>query len=76
MPTVVSQSTLDELARLINDACDKGDNVSAIAKRSGVAREHISRIRNATYPSSPTIETAEAILQSLGFTLTVSKASR
>ena len=36
MPTIVSQSTLDELGRLITDACDKGDSVSASSVRAGV----------------------------------------
>ncbi len=40
MPTLVSQQPLDEVARLINEACEAGDNVSAIAERTGgVTRE-------------------------------------
>lgn len=65
MPTTVSQSTLDDLARLIEEACAKGDNVSAIAERASVDRKTVSRIRNG-YESSPTLDKVEAILHALG----------
>ena len=66
MPTIVSQSTLDELGRLITEACEKGDNVSAIADRAGVPRSMVSRIKNSSYLRSPTLETVEAILRAIG----------
>jgi transcriptional regulator with XRE-family HTH domain len=66
MPTLVSQSTLDELGRLINEACERGDNVSAIAERAGVQRQDVSAIRNNSYRYSPTIEKVEAICKAIG----------
>lgn len=65
MPTTVSQRTLDELGRLIEEACEKGDNVSAIAERAGISRKTVSVIRNG-YECSPTLDKVEAILAALG----------
>lgn len=76
MPTIVSQSTLDELGRLIAEACEKGDNVSAIAERCGVPRGTVSRIKNHSYDKSPTLETVEAILKAIGCAITVAKVGR
>lgn len=66
MPTTVSQGTLDELGRLIDAACEKGDNVSAIAARSRVHRKIVSGIRNRSYISNPTLDNVEAIAAAIG----------
>ncbi len=68
MPTLVSQQPLDEVARLINEACEAGDNVSAIAERTGgVTRELVSRLRNGTYDSSPSLDKLVSILDAIGY---------
>ncbi|QDV23464.1 helix-turn-helix domain-containing protein [Aureliella helgolandensis] len=66
MPTLVSQSTLCELGRLIAEACVQGDNVSAIAERAGVSRTLVSQLRNGSCVGSPTIDKVVAILEAIG----------
>ena len=66
MPTIVSQSKLNELGRLIADACEKGDQVSAIASRAGVPRSMVSRIKDCSYLRSPSLGTVEAIVRAIG----------
>lgn len=75
MPTDISQSILDELSRILTEACEKGDNVSAIAKRSHASRQLVSRLKNGSYPQSPSLETAEAIAKALGYSFKLSKAT-
>lgn len=71
MPTAQSQTTIDELNKLINAACDNGDNVSAIALRANVSRSIISQLRNGTCPNSPSVDTVSAILSVLGKELSI-----
>lgn len=66
MPTTVSHSALVELGILIEEACEKGDNVSAIAARAGVGRTLVSRLRNRRNVSSPTLENVESVLAAIG----------
>jgi DNA-binding phage protein len=66
MPTLNSQSILDEISNLINAACERGDSVSAIAERAGVRREIVSLLKNRSYSFSPTIEKVDAICKAVG----------
>lgn len=66
MPTIVSQDTLCELGRLIANACERGDSVTAIAERAGVNREFVSSLRNGTYRSSPTLDRMQAVCDAIG----------
>ena len=75
MPTTISQSTLDELGELIEKACDRGDNVSAIAERAGVPRQLVSALKNGTYPNSPTLEKVGLILDAIGYKICYRKAA-
>ena len=74
MPTIVSQSVLDEVVDLINHACESGDTVNAIAERSKLDRFMISRLKNRQYKSSPSLEIVETLLLALGHTLSVKRA--
>ncbi len=73
VPTDISQSILDELARILTEACERGDNVSAISERCGVARQMVSRMKNGTFQNSPTLETANAVAAAVGYDLTFKK---
>lgn len=74
MVSTLSQGTLDELGRLIEDACEKGDSVSAIARRSGVHRNVVSGLRNGSYESNPSLDSIEAIAAAIGMQLIFSQA--
>ena len=67
MPTMTGEDLMQELGRLIDEACSAGDSGSAIAKRAGVQFELISGLRNGTYRSIPTIARVESILEALGY---------
>ena len=75
MPTAISQSTIDELRALIQDACERGDNVSSIARRAGLRREMVSGLRNGTYTSSPSLEFVEQLCQAIGCRLEIRKGN-
>lgn len=66
MTTTLSQGTLDQLGRLIEKACENGDNVSAIARRANVNRNMVSQLRNGTCEMSPTTEKVDSILHAIG----------
>lgn len=75
MPTTkASESVLEEIGQLIEDACQRGDNVSAIATRAGVDRATVSMLRNGTYRSSPTLDKIEMILSAIGRKISFQKA--
>lgn len=67
MPTLTGEDLMQELGRLIDEACANGDSGSAIARRSGVQFELISGLRNGTYRNVPSIARVESILDSLGY---------
>ena len=73
MPTVTSEKTMSELARLIEEACDRGDSVSAIAERAGVQRELVSGIRNGSYRYKPTLDRFEAICAAIGVSINLTR---
>lgn len=74
MPTIVSQSVLDEVIDLLNQSCEAGDTVNAIAERSKLDRFMISRLKNRKYTSSPSIEIIETLLNALGHTLSIKRS--
>lgn len=57
---------LELLAEMINNACEKGDNVTAIAARIGVARDVVSGLRNGTYRYDPAYSLVKALCSDLG----------
>jgi transcriptional regulator with XRE-family HTH domain len=66
MPQKDIEKLIENVAELIEEACSNGDNVSAIALRSGVPRPKVSRIRSGSYVETPTVETLGKIARSLG----------
>jgi len=75
MATIVNDDLLQELSSLINEACENGDNISAIAERSGVQRDCVSGLRNGTYRAMPTLARTEAILRAIGYKVSFQKIS-
>lgn len=72
MPTTaMSQDLLVELGDVIREACENGDNVTAIAKRANVNRPLVSQLRNGTCEKSPTLEKVNSILCVLGKRITI-----
>ncbi len=75
MAITVSQRFMDELAEALKEACEKGDNVSAISRRCGIARETISTIKNSSYKCSPSLKTAAAVAQAIGLRIVIERES-
>lgn len=75
MATITNDDLLQEIGNLINDACDQGDNISAIAERAGVQRDLVSGLRNGTYRATPTLARTEAILRAIGYKISFTKMS-
>ena len=73
MPTLISDDLLEQLACMIDDACKRGDTVSAIAERAGLQREFVSGLRNHTYRSSPTIDRFKAVCDAIGVKISLEK---
>jgi DNA-binding phage protein len=67
--TSSNQSILVELAKLIDDACNRGSTVNDIAIRAGLSRDLVSRLRNRTYRSAPSLANIEAVCHALGYRL-------
>lgn len=66
--------TLTELSKIITEACDRGDSVSAIAERAGQNRSDVSRLKNNSYLYSPTVEKVEAVCKAIGYHICIQKA--
>jgi transcriptional regulator with XRE-family HTH domain len=73
MPTMTGEDLMQELGRLIDEACLSGDTNLAIAERAGVQKDLISGLRNGTYRATPTIARVESILKALGFSLKIAR---
>jgi len=73
MPTEENsnQPFLVELARLIDDVCQRGQTVKDIAVRAGLSRDLVSRLRNRTYRSAPSLANIEAVCNAIGYRLTL-----
>jgi len=66
MPQKDLEKLLENVAELLNEACASTDTVADIARRSGVPRPTISRIKNGTNTRKPSIETLGKIARCLG----------
>lgn len=75
MAIITNDALLEQLGTLINEACERGDSVSAIAERAGVQRDLVSGLRNGTYRFTPTLARTEAILKAIGYKLAFEKMS-
>ena len=66
---------LVELANLINDVCNRGETVNDIAVRAGLSRDLVSRLRNRTYRSAPSLANIEAVCSAIGYRLSLQPQS-
>jgi len=66
-----NQPFLVELAKLIDDVCQRGQTVNDIAVRAGLSRDLVSRLRNRTYRSAPSLANIEAVCNAIGYRLTL-----
>lgn len=66
MATDETEKLVEDITKLIEDACREGDNVSAIADRAGVPRAKVSRIKNRSFEEYPSIDTLSKIAKALG----------
>lgn len=71
MPVETSEDLMDELGRLIDEACERGETNRSIADKAGVQYDLISGLRNGTYRATPTIARVESILKALGYRLKI-----
>lgn len=65
-PVVTSEELLLSLSESIEEACERGDSVTAIAERAGVQRDVVSGIRNRSYKHKPSLERFESICSAIG----------
>ena len=73
MPTATSEDLICTLSKAIEDACEHGDSVTAIAERAGVQRDVVSGIRNRTYRFKPALDRFESICEALGLRISLIK---
>jgi transcriptional regulator with XRE-family HTH domain len=66
MPQKDIEKLIESVSVLIEEACREGDSVAAIAKRAGIPRPQVSRIRNGSCLHTPTVETLGKIAKCLG----------
>lgn len=71
MPVETSEDLMDELGRLIDEACERGETNRSIAEKAGVQYDLISGLRNGTYGSTPSISRIASILSVLGYRLSI-----
>lgn len=64
---------LQELARLLTEAVENGDKVTAIAERIDRPYQLVSALKNGTYRSSPTVEILEEICGAIGVEVVLKK---
>ena len=69
--TIASQPFLVELAKRIDEACNRGETINDIAVRAGLSRDLISRLRNRTYRSAPSLANIEAVCNAIGYRLSM-----
>ncbi|MCY2983947.1 MAG: hypothetical protein NTY15_09945 [Planctomycetota bacterium] len=65
------QPFLVELAKLIDEVCQRGETVNDIAVRAGLSRDLVSRLRNRTYRSAPSLANIEAVCNAIGYRLSL-----
>lgn len=73
MPTATGEDLICTLSNAIQEACERGDSVTAIAERAGVQRDVVSGIRNKTYRFKPALDRFEAICEAVGLRVSLSK---
>jgi hypothetical protein len=64
-----SKPFLSQLSELIDEVCKKGQTVNDIAIRAGLSRDLVSRIKNRTYRSAPSLPNIEAVCEAIGHRL-------
>ena len=69
------QPFLNQLGELIDQACKNGETVSDIAMRAGLSRDLVSRLRNRSYRSAPSLLHVEAVCNAIGHRLTLEPIS-
>jgi DNA-binding phage protein len=69
--TSSQQPFLVELASLIDEVCQRGETVNDIAVRAGLSRDLVSRLRNRTYRSAPSLANIEAVCNAIGYRLSL-----
>ena len=65
------QPFLVELAKIIDEVCQRGETVNDIAVRAGLSRDLVSRLRNRTYRSAPSLANIEAVCNAIGYRLSL-----
>ncbi len=68
---MANQPFLVELATRIDEVCNRGGTVNDIAIRAGLSRDLVSRLRNRTYRSAPSLANVEAVCNAIGYRLTL-----
>ena len=64
-----SKPFLSQLSELIDEVCKQGQTVNDIAIRAGLSRDLVSRIRNRSYRSAPSLPNIEAVCEAIGHRL-------
>ncbi|MFY7875073.1 MAG: helix-turn-helix domain-containing protein [Pirellula sp.] len=64
-----SKPFLSQLSELIDEVCKQGQTVNDIAIRAGLSRDLVSRLRNRSYRSAPSLSNIEAVCQAIGHRL-------
>ena len=68
-PYDADQPFLVQLGELIDQACKNGATISDIAMRAGLSRDLVSRLRNRSYRSAPSLLHIEAVCNAIGHRL-------
>lgn len=64
-----SKAFLSQLSELIDEVCKQGKTVNDIAIRAGLSRDFVSRIKNRSYRSAPSLSNIEAVCEAIGHRL-------
>ena len=64
-----SKAFLSQLSELIDVVCKQGKTVNDIAIRAGLSRDLVSRIKNRSYRSAPSLSNIEAVCEAIGHRL-------
>jgi DNA-binding phage protein len=64
-----SKAFLSQLSELIDEVCKQGKTVNDIAIRAGLSRDLVSRIKNRSYRSAPSLSNIEAVCEAIGHRL-------
>jgi len=64
-----SKAFLSQLSELIDEVCKQGKTVNDNAIRAGLSRDLVSRIKNRSYRSAPSLSNIEAVCEAIGHRL-------